>query len=121
MKTVSEHIAHVRMQPHHIRKQIVVASAVGGTILIALVWLIGSLSTSAFSIRGDSSFASSISRQGATAVNGDVSVNQNLAGVAGAAAVLQQDESPPVHIEIIDSTPYTPVSLKKAEQTTIPF
>lgn len=118
MKTVSEHIAYVRNQPHHIRKQVAVASAAGGTILIAIVWLVGSLSTGAFSIREDASFASATEKS-AAATDSDVSASQSLAG-AGAAAALQDEEKAPARIEIIDSTPAAPVQ-KKAEQTTIPF
>jgi hypothetical protein len=113
MKTIFQHIEQVRQQPHHIRKQVVVATAAVGTALIALVWLVGSVTTGAFSIR-----ETAVSAPSTVAAAADIFGNQNLAG-AGAAAALSQVDATPAHIEIIDSSPVA--SGKKAEQTTIPF
>ena len=114
MKTIFEHIEHVKEKPHHIRKSIAFTAAAGITGLVALVWLVGSLGTGAFAIRG-ATFAESTGQESpATAGVGD-----NFQNVAGAAAVLE-DGSTPAYIEIIDSASST-LKAKQAEQTTIPF
>jgi len=115
MKTVFDHIDHIKGQPHHIRKQVAFASAGALTIVIALTWFVGSLATGTFAIR-DTSFTSSGQIAPVTADGG---ANQNLAG-AGAAAALPQNANVPAHIEIIDATPAAS-SERQAEQTTIPF
>ena len=117
MKTIFDHIERVKGQPHRVRRQIAFTSAAIGASLIAVVWFVGSISTGAFAIHGDSLAASS-SQESAVTTGGDVS-NQGLAG-AGAAAMLPQSANVPAHIEIIDAT--VPASgQKQAEQTTIPF
>lgn len=113
MKTILRHIERVKEQPHHVRKQIAVAAAASGAALIALVWLVGSVATGAFSIREN------IARPPSSAASG-VSGNQGLAG-AGAAAALPPAENTPARIEIIDATPPASASVKKAEQTILPF
>ncbi len=117
MKTIFDHIERVKAQPHHIRKQVAFVSAAAGAALIALVWLVGSITTGAFSIKG-TSFASG-TEQPSASVTSDTSASQNLAG-AGAAAALPQSVNTPAHIQIIDATPST-ANKKQAEQTTIPF
>ncbi len=113
MRTLSQHIEYVKGQPHHVRKQVAIAAAAGGTALVALVWLVGSITTGAFAI-GNTPAASAVT------TGGDVSGNQNLAG-AGAAAALPQTDVTPAHIEIIDAAPAAGAASKKPEQTTIPF
>ena len=88
MKTIFEHIERVKSQPHHIRKQIAFASAAAGTIIIALVWLAGSLATGAFAINGNS-FVANAEKSAAT--------SDNLAGV-GAASAIPDTASVPAHI-----------------------
>jgi hypothetical protein len=117
MKTIFEHIDRVKAKPHHIRKQIAFVSAAVGAGLIALVWLVGSVTTGAFSIKG-SSFAANAEQGSTVTAGGDTSGNQNLAGVGAAAAL--PDASVPAHIEIIDAASAT-AGQKQAEQTTIPF
>ncbi|MFA6519899.1 MAG: hypothetical protein WCT41_03725 [Candidatus Paceibacterota bacterium] len=114
MKTIFEHINHVKARPHHIRKQVAFASAAVGTILIALVWLVGSATTGAFSIKGDS-FATSAEQESTVTTGSNAS---GLAGVGAAAAL--PDAKAPARIEIIDATPAAGAQ-KQAEQTTIPF
>ncbi len=112
MKTVFEHIEHVKGQPHHIRKSIAFVSATVGAGLIALVWLVGSVANGLFAVQG-SSFADATG--GAEAVD----VTNNSQGIAGVAAVLDNEDAP-AHIEIVDTTAGK-APVKKPEQTTIPF
>jgi hypothetical protein len=113
MKTVFEHIEHVKGKPHHIRKRVAFATAAGVTGLIAFVWLAGSLSAGVFAIGGNS-FDQSVGQSGGTTSGSNG--NSNLAGVAGAL----EGASAPAYIEIVDTASSTrPV--KKAEQTTLPF
>ncbi|MFA6415071.1 MAG: hypothetical protein WC217_02305 [Candidatus Paceibacterota bacterium] len=114
MKTIFEHIEYVKGKPHHIRKRIAFAVATGGTMLVALVWLVGSLSTGAFAI-GGSSFAESTVPATAIEINGN---NANLAGAA-AALTSVSSENAPARIEIIDTT--SAVKQKQAEQVILPF
>jgi hypothetical protein len=115
MKTIFEHIEHVKGKPHHIRKRIAFASAAVGAAVIALVWLVGSFSLGLFAIQG-SSFADSTGQSPVVTTNS----NEENSGLAGAAAALPQSANTPAHIEIIDASPTTS-GQKKAEQTTIPF
>ncbi|MFZ3043892.1 MAG: hypothetical protein WA058_02160 [Minisyncoccia bacterium] len=116
MKTIFDHIEHVKGKPHHIRKRVAFAAAACGTALIGLVWLTTSLSTGAFAIR-DTSFADSTGQGVVVTTSSDTSASQ-LAG-AGAASIFGTDASVPAHIEIVDVASSTPK--KQAEQTTIPF
>lgn len=118
MKTVFEHLSHVKGKPHHIRKKIAFATAAGGAGVIALVWLVGSLSLGTFAIRG-SSFADSVGQSSAITTNSNDGNSPANSGVAGAAAALRA-ASAPAHIEIVDVVQSTS-SRKKAEQTTLPF
>lgn len=116
MKTIFDHIEHVKGKPHHIRKRVAFTAAGCGAGVIALVWLAGSLTTGAFAIKG-SNFTDSANQGSVITTSGD-STSQ-LAGV-GAAAALNQAEEAPVHIEIVN-TASEPSKQKQAEQTTIPF
>jgi len=111
MKTIIEHIEHVKGKPHHIRKRVAFGITVGVTTLIAFVWLAGSLATGAFAI-GESSRG----EQPAVTTSGTATTN----GLAGAVAALPDvTTDAPVRIEIIDAASSAPV--KKAEQTILPF
>lgn len=117
MKTIFEHIEYAKSKPHHIRKQIAFTAAAGISVLIALVWLVGSISLGSFAIKG-STFADSTGKSQivTTAKN---ETDSTIGGIAGAASALQ-DSNAPAHIEIIDTSASVPVK-NKAEQTTIPF
>ncbi|MDD3530998.1 MAG: hypothetical protein PHV99_00130 [Candidatus Pacebacteria bacterium] len=117
MKTIFEHIEHIKGKPHHIRKRVAYAAAACGASLIALIWLAGSISTNAFAISGNS-FAESVEKGNTLTTGADTTATSQLAG-AGAAAVLQDAETP-AHIEIVNTTP-EPSKGKQAEQTTLPF
>jgi 3-hydroxy-3-methylglutaryl CoA synthase len=116
MKTVFEHIEHIKGKPHHIRKQVAFAVAAGTSGLIAFVWLAANLATGSFAIQG-SDFAMSASR-GDTIATTTSAVAEGLAGV-GAAAFLQK-ENAPAHVEIVDTSVAQPAKTQP-EQTTIPF
>jgi len=117
MKTIFQHIEHVKGKPHHVRKQVAFGAATAGTALIALVWLAGSLGTGSFALKA-TSFADNTGEGTLTVSNDDGSnTTSGIAGV-GAAAALESASAP--RIEIIDSVA-SATSSKKAEQTTIPF
>ena len=115
MKTLFDHIEHVKGKPHHIRKRVAFGVATFGSALIALVWLVGSYSSGAFVIKG-SSFAMSTGQDAVVATTSAVS-DQGLAGV-GAAAALSSDTNVPAHIEIVDTAP---AKTQQAEPTTLSF
>jgi hypothetical protein len=110
MKTVFEHINHLKGKPHHIRKQIAFGAAAGTTAIIAVVWLAASLATDAFAIRG-----ASFDERQTPSVTTDTH-----SGLAGAAAALPEvSDRVPAYIEIVDTSAALPK--KQAEQTTLPF
>lgn len=114
MKTIFEHIEHVKGKPHHVRKRVAFAAAASLTAFIALVWFVGNLSLGVFAIPSNS-FADSVARQ--NALTSDTGTDSpNLAGVAG----VIPKTSGPARIEIIDAASST-TGQKKAEQTVIPF
>jgi hypothetical protein len=113
MKTVFEHIDHVKGKPHHIRKRVAFAAAAGATGLIAVVWLAGSLGAGAFAIKS-TSFADATGQAPIETVNSDGSSN-----LAGAAAAFQAAKAP-AHLEVVSSASSTGPS-KPIEQSTIPF
>jgi len=114
MKTIFDHIENARSKPHHVRKRIAFGVSAGATALIALVWLIGSISTGAFAIKG-SNFADSTGQSQIVTTSAGNTQNN----IAGAAAALPSANTP-AHIEIIDSASSTSAK-HAAEQTTIPF
>ena len=114
MKTIFDHIDYVKGKPHHIRKRVAFTAAGSVAVVVALVWLVGSVSFGSFAIQ-DRSFADATS-QGNIQTTGVANDSQNLAGVAGAF----EGTSVPAHIEIVDTSAGTRPA-KKAEQTTIPF
>ena len=111
MKTVFEHIEQVKGKPHHIRKQVAFTVAASGAIGIALVWLVGNISTGTFALES-TSFADATAQAPVITTSNTVP-----AGLAGAAAALE-NRNAPAHIEIVDTTP---VTAPKVEQTTLPF
>src|ERR1700690_527702 len=103
MKTVSEHLTHLKGKPHHIRKRVAFATAAGVAACIALVWLIGNLSLGTFAIAG-SSFADSTAQSPVVTTSGSDSGDSGLAGVAAALP----SASAPAHIEIVDAPSSAP-------------
>lgn len=118
MKTVFDHIEHVRGKPHHVRKRVAFTLAAAGAGVVGLVWLVGSVSFGLFAIQ-ESSFAESTGQGGALATTGE-NGSSNLAGAAAALPASQNSANAPAHIEIVDTTPSTS-GQGKAEQTIIPF
>jgi len=112
MKTVFEHVEHVKGKPHHIRKRVAFAAAASGAALIAIVWLVGNVYMGVFALQ-ETSFADATAQQPVITTSSPASESS----LAGAAAAFQGANTP-ARIEIVDtSTPPAP----KAEQTTIPF
>ncbi len=118
MKTVSEHVEHIKGKPHHIRKRIAFTAAASGAIVIALVWFVGNISLGAFAL-GDTSFADAVGQGNIETMSNENGSRPADSGIAGVAAALQSANAP-AHIEIVDTASSTR-SIKKAEQTTIPF
>src|SRR6185369_10086181 len=116
MKTVLEHIEHVKGKPRHIRHRVAVGTATFMSAFIALIWLGVNLATGSFAIQG-STFAMSTGENDTVATT-----SVTHAGLAGAASALpsSQEASAPVHIEIVDTTP-TPAPQKQSDQTILPF
>src|SRR3989344_6676324 len=112
MKTVFEHIEHIKGKPHHIRKNIAFATAMGGTALIAFIWLVGNVSAGTFALK-PTSFAD-IANQKGTIETVSPNGSENLAGAA--AAFESKDTTP--RIQIVDTASSTRPA-KKPEQTTI--
>lgn len=116
MKTISQHLARVQQQPHHLRQKTMFAAAGIGTAIIALVWFIGSLATGAFAIQ-TGPIANEFT--GATSTsNQQAKIPAN--SVAGAASAFSNTNNTPAHIEIVNTTPASS-STPQAEPTTIPF
>ena len=116
MKTIFDHIEHIKGKPHHVRKRLAFGAAAVGAGLIALVWLVGSVSSGVFALK-DTSFADSVGAGVAITTQS----GNNSQGLAGAAAApVLNEANVPAHIEIVDTTP-PKAQTKKAEQTVIPF
>jgi hypothetical protein len=115
MKTIFEHIEHVKGKPHHIRRRVAFSAATVGTAVIALAWLVGSLGAGAFALKSSSFANNTVEETKVVFESGD---SQNFFGVA---AVLESAPArTPARIEIIDSAK-PEASSKNAEQTIIPF
>jgi len=114
MKTIFDHIEHVKGKPHHIRRQVAFTAAGCGAALIALVWLVGNVSLGTFAIKS-TSFASATEGLSVVATD-DSTAGANFAGVASAFPGAQE----PARIEIVDVASSS-VASGRAERTTIPF
>ncbi len=113
MTSVLDHIERLREKPHHVRKQIAIASAFGISAFIAFVWLAVSLSTGAFKVEG-SSFAD-LGKSPTVVIGGESSVGSS---VAGAAAAFPSFSNNSAVIQVVDA----PISKAAApEATVIPF
>lgn len=115
MKTISEHIKHIHTKPHHVRRRIAFGAAGVGAGVLALVWLVGSVSSGVFALK-PTSFADSAGAEPVTTVSGTNGASTNLAGAAAAPAV--NDANAPARIEIVD---VVATSSPQPQQTTIPF
>jgi hypothetical protein len=115
MKPLSHHLHTVRQQPPHVRKQVTFTLAAGATALIALVWLVASLSTGAWRIEG-ASFATQSAQQPAATGAGAGSA----ALLGGAAAALTASSSAS-RLEVVGNAHETPPAPPAAEPTVVPF
>jgi len=118
MKTLAHHIESVRAKPHHVRKQVAFALALGGTALVALIWLVGSLAGGAFHIE-DTSFAA-----GNTAGAPVATAPQNTSLLGSALSAFSS--APTAHVEVVqtntDATaPAAAAPSPSDTQTVIPF
>lgn len=114
MKTIFDHIEHVKGKPHHVRKRVAFGAAAGGAAFVALVWFGQSIGSGTFALK-NTSFADS-TKEASVVVTSTDRGNQNVAGAAAAF----RDPSAPAHIEIVDVASSTPKT-KQVEQTTLPF
>ena len=116
MKTLAHHIGTVRAKPHHVRKQIAFALALGGTAIVALIWLVGSLAGGAFHIE-DTSFAAASAPAAPVAT---APQNTSLLGSALSAF----SSAPSAQVEVVPqngaSAP-APAPSQSDTQTVIPF
>ena len=114
MKSLLDHVEHLKKKPHHIRRKVAVAVAGGISGGIALIWLVASLASGSFAVP-NTSFADLYTQRPtvATTSPGDTS------GLAGAAASVDAQKAP-APIEIVD-TSSNASSSDTPEQTTIPF
>jgi glycerol-3-phosphate acyltransferase PlsY len=114
MKTLSQHIQQIKARPHHIRRRVAFTSAAVVTGLVALIWLVGSVSSGIFALK-NTSFADGAAANGGIQNTTDGTAAQGLAGAAAAA----DDAKGPAQIRIVNVNATT--SGTAAEQTTIPF
>lgn len=112
MKSLFEHIEHVRSKPHQVRRRVAFSLATGTTAFIGVVWLGASLATGSFAIKG-SNFADSAGVVPVERVSGDTS---QLAGAAAARSAT----GGPARIQIVTVSTSTPAEAT-ADQTVIPF
>jgi hypothetical protein len=117
MKTVFEHIEHVKGKPHHVRRKVAVSAAILGSALIAFIWFSTNILAGSFAIKG-SDFAIATGQEGSVATTSA----EDTSGLAGAAAALPETRasSGPAAIEIVDTTP-APAPQKASDQTILPF
>ena len=114
MKTIFDHIEQVKGKPHHVRKRVAFATATALTGLIAVVWLVGSVSSGIFALKATSFADSTV--QGNSLTTGS---NSDTQGIAGTAAAFSGANAS-ARIEIVDVASSNPVK-RQTEQTTIPF
>jgi hypothetical protein len=122
MMSLTHHIKRVHAQPHHIRRQIAFTLASGLTVLIAFVWLVGSVATGSFAIK-NSSFA-----EASSVVSEQLSKTSAPGGVTGllgsVSAAFTGATTAPAHIQIVDAGRTSTLDSKKnvkTEATIIPF
>jgi len=113
MRTLSDHIEHVKTKPHHVRQRIAYATAGGTTALIALFWLFGSITLGRFALPSNS-FADSAGSS-IIATGDETAGESSFAGVASAFP-----DAAPARIQIVNVATSTTVG-RQGEQTTIPF
>jgi hypothetical protein len=112
MKTLTEHIHHVRKQPHHVKKRVVFTVSGALTGAIAFLWLLGNLWQGSFALP-NTSFADAQPTPGLV-VSGSAGADSLLAGAAASIST-----GPTSGIQIIDTK--QPTIIKDAEPTVIPF
>jgi hypothetical protein len=115
MRTLFDHIEHVKGQPHHVRKRVALGSAGGIAAVVGILWFGGSLAGGAYAIHG-SNFAISTGAESAPSTASVSGTSQ----LAGAAAALDSKDTGPARIVIVDSSSSAATSTP-ADQTTIPF
>ena len=121
MKTIFDHIEHIKSRPHPVRRRIAFASAAGGAGVIALVWFFGVFASGTFAIQGTNFAESTGAEQSGVAVAAPSDNNSGQpaqAGLAGAAAAISGPSKAP-GIEIVDATSSAPA--RQPEPTVIPF
>jgi len=116
MTSVTRHIERVREQPEHIRKQIALGIAAVATVLVACVWLIGSLAMNTFAL-SDTSFKDSVAKGNTLEVTSGSS--RGLLGAAGSAFAPATSSAP--HLEVLESGNGNVTVKKPKEPTIIPF
>jgi len=118
MRTISDHIEHVKTQPHHVRERVAFGLAVLMAGLIGIVWLGVSLASGSFAIAGNG-FAQATGAAPFT-VNGQPALG-DTSGLAGAGAALPPGDAS-AHIDVIqDDMGAAPKGTASANQTIIPF
>ena len=121
MKTLSEHVEHLRGKPHHVRKRIAFGFALAASGLLAAGWFAVNLSEGTFAIQGNN-FATSMAaaQVGVATTSADGSAGPSGTGLAGAAAATQGGTAGPASIEIVDTSASSSAP-SQPDQTTIPF
>lgn len=114
MKTLFEHIEHVKTKPHHIRKRVAFFAAGSLTAVIALVWLTGSIALGRFALPSNS-FADAGGEPSIIATGNESTQGNSFAGVAAAF-----EDPAPAKIQIVNVSTSTTVG-KPLEETVIPF
>ncbi len=115
MKTLFDHIDHIKSRPHHVRRRIAFATAAAGASFVALIWFFGVVATGTFALKGTSFADSTGAESSGTAV---VAPSDSNNGLAGAAAAVPNTSAP--GIEIVDAPSATPAPAQSAP-TVIPF
>ncbi|MDP2593866.1 MAG: hypothetical protein Q8P36_00795 [bacterium] len=123
MRTISDHIEHVKAQPHHVRERVAFGFAGLMAGIIGIIWLGVSLASGSFAIAGNG-FAQATGAAPFT-VNGQPAPG-DTSGLAGASAALSPGDaagaSAPAYIDVIqDGTSAAPKGAASANQTIIPF
>ncbi len=115
MKSLQEHIHHVRRQPHHVKKQVTFVVAGVGTGLVGVLWLAGNLWLGHFALP-NTTFADANKAPGLIVTGTNGASDSSL--VAGAANARDAGVTLTPAIQIIDTR--APVRVAP-EPTVIPF